>query len=90
LEEFATSRSSSVDLPVFAFSYVVDGEYYSGRFGLFARGDHADSLIREMVNRKLPVNYDPARPERWYIPNDMIEGCKVAQRIHLFGIYPRD
>jgi hypothetical protein len=67
----------SEDLPCFAFSYVVDGEYYSGRFALSAKGDRADALIKEMVGKKLTVRYNPKRPASYFIPDDAIEGCEV-------------
>ena len=38
IEEINSGRST-FERPVFAFSYVVDGEYYSGRFALLAKGD---------------------------------------------------
>jgi hypothetical protein len=76
-------------LPCFAFSYVVDGEYYSGRFALSVKGDQADSLTKEMIDRKFSVNYDPARPSFFFIPDD-IEGCEVCQKLSekLDPLYP--
>ncbi len=79
-----------MELPVFAFSYVVGEEYYAGRFALWAKGDRADTLIREMVDRKVLINYDPGRPERWFIPEKLIEGCPVEQKLQVWGIHPED
>ena len=67
----------SVDLPCFAFSYAVDGEYYSGRFALDAKGDRADTLVKELINKKLTMQYDPTRPSSYSIPDEWIEGCEV-------------
>ncbi|MGA9062904.1 MAG: hypothetical protein WB341_14720 [Terracidiphilus sp.] len=80
------------DLPVFAFSYVVEEEYYSGRFALDAKGDRADDLVKEMIDRKLAVCYDPKRPSTWFIPDESIEGCEVYQKLSdkLDPLYPKD
>jgi hypothetical protein len=45
-----------------------------------------------MIGRKLIVYYDPAHPDRWLIRDEMIEGCKVEQKMgpHLVGLYPND
>lgn len=64
-------------LPCFAFSYVVDGEYFSGRFCLYVKGDRADALIKDMIDAKLTVQYDPQKPERFSIPDESIEDCEV-------------
>ena len=76
IETIGTGRYSE-ELPCFAFSYVVGGEYYSGRFALSAKDDHADALIKEMVDRKLIVLYNPKRPSSYFIPNDEMEGYEV-------------
>jgi hypothetical protein len=45
-----------------------------------------------MVGRKLVVCYHPAHPDRWLIPNEMIDGYKVEQKMgaHLLQLYPSD
>jgi hypothetical protein len=49
------------------------------------------SLIDRMIGRKLQVRYDPRRPEVWFIPNKVIEGCKVEQKMnpHFIALYPK-
>jgi hypothetical protein len=86
----AQRRYISVVLPCFAFSYVVDGEYFSGRFALSATGDQADDLIKEMIDRRFIVNYDPEKPSTFYIPDEFIEGCEVYQKLSdkLIPMYP--
>ncbi len=90
LEAAAQGRAR---LPTFAFSYRIAGKYYSGRFALLQ--DTADpdrSLIDRMIGRKLQVRYDPRRPEVWFIPDKVIEGCKVEQKMgpHFIGLYPKN
>lgn len=89
MEEISSGRST-FERPVFAFTYLVDGEYYSGRFALLAKGDRADELIRDMVDKKLTVNYNPQRPDSWYIPDKLIEQCVVEQKLNVIGIHPED
>jgi hypothetical protein len=75
-------RSPKVSLPVFAFSYQVQGQYYSGRFALLpyiAAID--DSFISRMIGRKLQVRHDPLRPPVWFIADKLIDGCKVEQKL---------
>ena len=78
--------------PCFAFSYVVGGEYYSGQFSLDVEGDQGESLIGELIDRKLELLYDPNHPENWYIPDPQIEGHDVHQRLEpaLAELYPRE
>jgi len=77
--EMVGSGRYAVQLPCFAFSYVVNGEYYSGRFSLSGRDDRSVTLIREMIDRKLTVQYDPNKPSNYMISDDMIEGCAVGR-----------
>ena len=69
-------------VPCFTFSYVVDGEYQSGRFALSAGDDRADELVKDMIGRRLSVNYDPENPSNFFIPDEIIEGCEIYQRIN--------
>jgi hypothetical protein len=77
-------RMPKVILPVFAFSYRVDGEYYSGRFALLPYITDpfvADgSFVEHMIGRKVQVNHDPLKPGVWFISDKLIEGCKVEQK----------
>jgi hypothetical protein len=63
---------SKVSLPCCAFSYVIDGEYYSGRFGVTE-----DGPFKELIDQKLTIHYDPKRPSSFYIPANVINGCQV-------------
>jgi hypothetical protein len=53
--------------------------------------DPESPLIDRMIGRKLHVRYDPSRPEVCFIPDKMIEGCKVEQKMgpHVTGFYPK-
>jgi len=93
IESVAAVKGSKVQLPVFAFSYLVSGEYYSGRFALMPYiTDPGESLVKRMIGRKLEVHYDPVKPQTWLIADELIEGCKVEQKSRpgLFGFYPSD
>jgi len=93
LEVVAASTRARVELPTFAFSYAVAGEYDSGRFSLMPSiTDPPPNITSTLVGRKLPVRYNPAHPEIWYLPDELIEGCKVEQKMgpHLIGFYPQD
>jgi hypothetical protein len=88
-----SSEYGAIRLPCFAFTYIVDGDRQSGYFSLRPyTTDPGEGLIQRMVNRKLQILYNPAKPEEWYIPTDLIEGCKVEQKMgpHIFGLYPKD
>jgi hypothetical protein len=93
-----TRESGRVVLPTFAFSYQVSGHYYGGRFCLIRKRRYpgktpVESLIRQMIGRKILLRYDPNRPEAWFIPDETIDGCKVGQKIgsHLMHSYfPKD
>ena len=66
------------ELPFFTFSYVIDNEYYSGRFGLRVPEDRASTLMREKVNTKITVRYDPKRPSVFSLPDEMsVDGFRV-------------
>jgi hypothetical protein len=82
----------NLGLPCFAFSYAVNGKYYSGRFALLEHGDRAADLVKAMVDRKLTIHYDPQHPETYLIPDVTIEGCQVEQKLSEapFGTSPED
>ena len=71
-------------LPVFAFSYQVGGEYYSGRFALLPYITDPfvtdSSFVEDMIGRKVQVNHDSLKFDVWFIPDKLIEGCKVEQK----------
>jgi hypothetical protein len=66
-------------LPFFAFSYAVDNDYYSGRFGLRVAEDRASTLMREWVDTKITVQYDPKRPSVFCLPDELsVDGFRVS------------
>ncbi|HET7442796.1 MAG TPA: hypothetical protein VFJ47_15955 [Terriglobales bacterium] len=79
----AMRESGKIVFPTFAFSYRVSDQYYSGRFSLRANIStaRANMLIAQMLGRKILVRYDPGRPQRWFIPDELIEGYKVEQKL---------
>jgi hypothetical protein len=64
IRQYSTVVVQRTSLPCFYFSYVIDGEYYSGSFALYANldEDRIEALGKEMVNRKIAVRYDPNQP----------------------------
>jgi len=85
-------RYTSITLPCFNFSYVVNGEYCSGEFSLDVRDSGAaTSLVRELVDKSFEVRYDPAKPDCWYIA-DEIAGYEVHQALEpaMISLSPKD
>jgi len=74
--------------PSFAFSYAVNGEYFSGRFFLKADGKQSDELIKTLLHRKLPVQYDHNNPSAWYLAEATLAGYEIIQK--LSSEYPLD
>jgi hypothetical protein len=68
---------SAVELPCFAFSYAVNGEYYSGRFSLSRDDARLPAFLREMIDQKVTIKYDPKRPGSFSVKDVFIEGCEV-------------
>ena len=79
-------------LPTFAFSYYVNGEYYSGRFSLIPGHTSLQDLIQRLVGRKLQIRFNPQQPDVCFVAGEQIEGCKVEQELgpHLVDLSPRD
>ena len=73
----------AADLPCFAFSYTIRGQKFSGCFALRAARDRAESLMNQLLNKKIEIRYDPKWPAGWYIPVDTIGGCEVIQKLRL-------
>jgi hypothetical protein len=77
LERVGRGRDS-YEAQCFAFSYVVGGEYYSGRFSLAgAMSDAANVPFRSLIDTKIAVAYDPKCPSDWDIPGGMFRGSAV-------------
>jgi len=93
LEVVRSSKYQDIQLPTFAFSYQVNGEYFSGRFALMPYiTDPGPSLMERMIGRKLQVHYNPRDPNECFVPVDLMEGCKVKQKtgVHFTRLYLRD
>jgi Protein of unknown function (DUF3592) len=84
-----THESGKVVVPTFAFSYQVSEQYYSGHFSLRANLSKvlAESMIDQMIGRKLLLRYDPDHPEVWFIPDELINGYEVEQKISSHAIH---
>lgn len=80
IQKFGGPKSPVYFYPCFAFTYLANDEYHSGRFGLEVEGDPADRLIKEMIDRKLIICYKPEEPSTFYIPDEQIEGYDVLQK----------
>jgi hypothetical protein len=79
-------------LPCFAFTYSVNEETFSGRFSLEAWGEQAERSLKELLDRKLTVQYDPRKPEFWHIPSEVFAGFPLHQKLELWAgkLYPDD
>ncbi len=85
-QEFGGSRNSpSHSYPCFEFCYVVNGEYYFGRFGLGVEGELADNVVSGMKGRELAVSYNPAQPQQFYIADELMDGYEVFQKLSARG-----
>jgi hypothetical protein len=73
--------SKYIDYPSFAFSYSVRGEYFSGRFFLKADYQQGQELIKSLLGRRFPVQYDPDNLSAWYIADETMEGCEIIQKL---------
>ena len=66
-------------VPIFQFSYVVDREYYSGRFGLRVDEERGNTLVRELIGTKVKVRYDPERPATFFVPEELpVHGFRIS------------
>jgi hypothetical protein len=71
-------RGGSTPVLCGAFSYVVNGEYYSGKFSIWECDDLSAAFVREMIGKKLNVHYDPIKPSSYSIRDELIEGCPIG------------
>ena len=95
LETKATIQNAVVEridkyryYPSFAFSYKVQGEYFSGKFFLDANEQESEELIKTLLNQEFPVQYDPNNPSAWYIAEATIASREIIQK--LSPDYPPD
>ena len=71
----------------FAFSYSVDGEYFSGRFFLKTNLQQAEELVKTLLHQEFPVQYDPENPSAWYIAQATIAGYEFIQKESLYYLH---
>jgi hypothetical protein len=92
MEIMELDAKTDIVLPCFAFSYVASGENHSGRFSLFTDGqEEGESMARKMIRRTIEIQYNPRRPSIWYIPEKMIDGYEVEQKMFpRRTLYPKD
>ena len=93
IEQLYRGKFASLRLPVFAFSYKANEDYYSGRFSLLPYiTNPGSSIVERMIGRTLDISYAPQRPERWFVLDEFIEGCRVEQKTesHMMPLYPSD
>jgi hypothetical protein len=87
MEVVANVRGNKVTLPVFAFSYRVQSGYFSGRFALLPYITDPDPhIIERMIGRKLQIRVDPQNAKAWFIADDLIEGCRIEQKLSPYAI----
>ncbi|HUD13478.1 MAG TPA: hypothetical protein VMQ56_07465 [Terracidiphilus sp.] len=92
MEIMELDAKTDIVLPCFAFSYVASGENHSGRFSLFTdEQEEGESMARKMIRRTIEIQYNPRRPSIWYIPEKMIDGYEVEQKMFpRRTLYPKD
>lgn len=88
LEAKATIQDAAVErldkytwYPGFAFSYSVDGEYFSGKFFLIADQQQSEELVKTLLDLEFPIQYDPENPSAWYIAEKTIADCEIIQKL---------
>jgi hypothetical protein len=88
LETKATIQDAAIErldrytwCPGFAFSYSVNGEYFSGKFFLTADQQQSEELVNPLPGQEFPVQYDPDNPSAWYIAEPTIEGYEIIQKL---------
>lgn len=54
-------------LDVCVFTYVVNGEYYSGRATISRPFSTEDSQPKDLVNKKFQVRYNPSKPDKYNV-----------------------
>lgn len=72
---------NSCPVDVGDFSYVVDGEYYSGRATISRAFSAGDGRPKDLVNRNFQLRYDPRKPDKFDLSVADVDG---------FMLYPYD
>ena len=66
-------------VPCAAFSYQVNGEYYSGRFALAVSGEEAEDVAKQIKDSKVSILYNPISPSEFLIPLEQLHGYDLKQ-----------
>lgn len=88
-----TRGEITAELPVFEISYRVGEAYFGGRFALRPYiTDPGSSIVNRMIGRKFTLRYDPHHPHVWFIPDRLIEGCRIEQKLspYFVNLRPKD
>lgn len=65
------------------FSYLVNGEYYSGRLCI-SRSDQAENAaLSNLVNKKFPVRYSQQKPEKFAVVSVELDGFFLCRHYEL-------
>ena len=91
-EVFKQTHGNVIELPVCAFTYKLEGEYYSGRFSLHSTNSPTACILGDLVGQKIPVRYDPRRPGDWYVPLETLGERVIEQKLRssLINLSPKD
>ena len=65
---------ASVEIDVCDFSYIVNGEYNSGRLRVSHSSSTGDSAPRNLINQKIRVRCNPQKPSEYLFPQQKVEG----------------
>ena len=71
----------SYPIDVGDFSYVVDGDYYSGRATISRAFSAGDGRPKDLVNKKFQLRYNPRKPDKFDLSIADVSG---------FMLYPYD
>ena len=69
----------SCQVDVGDFTYIVNDEYYSGRATISSSFSTGDSQLRDLVNKKFQVRYDPRKPEKYNVSQSDVGGFLLDQ-----------
>jgi hypothetical protein len=63
---------------VLAYSYSIDGSYYSGQIRLSASEVSLESVEKEMIGQQISVHYNPRKPETSIFLKHKVRGWLVV------------
>ena len=68
------SGRGSYPFDVGDFSYVVNGEYYSGRATISGSSSIGNSQPKDLVNKKFQLRYNPRQPDKYDLSESDVAG----------------